>query len=275
MAKHKNTIKDFITNIFYKIRYWFYRNFIPKKLKNYSEFKKEGYKNTFNDDFDAISWSPLKDKNWIVGEHWGKVHPKKLNMYYGEPKIVDSCGIFSVKYNPKNFKVEGNVVNIPFETSLLSSYYSFKQTYGRFECRCTLPKEKYAWPAFWMWGNPWPPEIDIFECYGRETGKDIVRQEISLHTDNGNTLKALKIKIDKYKNMTNFHEFAFEWSDKKLEFFLNGVKVCKITNKAMVNYFNTEQWLIINHGIQRHITEKDKDYYSEFKVDYIRVYEKN
>ena len=61
------------------------------------------------------------------------------------------------------------------------SQKSFKQQYGRFECRMTIPHEKYVWPAFWMWGSTWPPEIDVHELYGGKDGKKAGRQEMGLH----------------------------------------------------------------------------------------------
>jgi len=74
--------------------------------------------------------------------------------------------------------------------------------------------------------------------------------------------------------MDKFHEFVLEWSPDKIEFFTNGIKVCKITDKKIVDYFKSEQWIVINHGIQKEIGIKDKEYSSKFLVDYIRVYKK-
>ncbi len=155
MRIKKQIFKDYFINQYLKIRYWFIRIFMYNKLSNISDFDKDGYENTFFDNFTEKSWSKSGVKTkWKVGEHWGMVHPDKLNMYYGAPSLKENKGLFKVEYKPAVWNINGKPTIIPFKASLLSSHYSFKQTYGRFECRCTLPKEPYAWSAFWIWGEP-------------------------------------------------------------------------------------------------------------------------
>ena len=126
-----------------------------------------------------------------------------------------------------------------------------------------------------MWGNPWPPEIDIFEFYGRETGKDIVNQHINLNNDNKQSVGSWNVNIDKYKNVkNNFHEFVLEWKKDKIEIFTDGIKIFQLTNKKILDGFKTEMWIVINHGIQSEIGFKNNDYKSSFIIDYIRAYKK-
>ena len=298
------TLLDLILNVFYKIRFWFYRNFHKKKLKNISPTNKEGWELTFEDDFNRKTWSPSgDDTKWKIGEGWGAFHPDKANVYYGEPKLnLDSTATFSVKYNPKTFPNDfrtGNPITIPFEVSLLSSQKSFKQKYGRFECRMSLPFDKAAWPAFWTWGSTWPPEIDILESTGGMDGKTVGRNAINLHY--GSTQDGTKSSSGGWRYWVQkkphdfidplrpkFHEFVCIWGPKKIEVFTNGIKVFRITNKKTLKWFNAEtaeQWVVINHSLQNGFTTEDaeppaqwpdhilpKYYTSEFLVDYIRVY---
>ena len=96
---------------------------------------------------------PGSGKKWKIGEGWGAFHPDKMNVYYGPPEIIPntSTAKFTVKHKPKTFVYQGQDVEIPFQVSLLSSQKSFKQQYGRWECRCTIPFNPWVWPAFWMW----------------------------------------------------------------------------------------------------------------------------
>jgi len=292
------TLGDFISNIFFKIRFWFYRNFYKIKLKNSSPINKEGWELTFEDEFDIETWSPSGDNTkWKIGEGWGAFHPDKPNVYYGAPEIIPNSSLakFTVKYNPKTFSNDqrtGNPITIPFEVSLISSQKSFKQQYGRFECRMTLPFDKAAWPAFWTWGSTWPPEIDILESTGGMDGKNVGKNKFNLHygftKDNTkDSLRGWGIWVQK-KPATMFHEFVCIWSDKKIELFTNGIKVFRITNKKTLNWFNVEtakQWVVVNHSLQNGFTTEDanppaqwenhilpKNYTSEFLVDYVRVY---
>jgi hypothetical protein len=278
------SFKDYVLNYFFKIRYQYYRLF-TSKLINWSDLDKKGMINTFEDDFDEISWGGNKNDKWIVGEHWGKFHKKKPNVYYGEPVLVEneSHALFTVKHNPKLFIMNSGKILIPFEVSLLSTAKSFKQKYGRFECRMTLPVGKGVWPAFWMWGSTWPPEIDIIEAYGDNNGLDTKYQEINMHygsdvQKNRSHIKPWMIKVDNNKTVgKTYHEFAVEWKPNIIEFYTNGVKIYQYTNKKVLDkWFNSEDanmWMIINNSLRDGFIKDDNtEFYSEFKVDYIRAY---
>lgn len=65
-----------------------------------------------------------------------------------------------------------------YYTGMITTAETWAQTYGYFEIRAKIPEGKGHWPAFWLGpaGEGWPPEIDIFEAYGRgvdkKTGSD-------------------------------------------------------------------------------------------------------
>lgn len=285
------TLSDYCLNTFYKIRFWYYRNFKKNLLNNKSESIKEGKTLIFKDNFKYVSWgNNKKNKKWHVGEHWGTFHPDDPIAYYGAPKIVDGfegkkVAKFYVKYNPKTFPDDfktGSPITVPFETSKLSSYYSFKQNHGRFECRCTIPHDRGVWPAWWLWGSTWPPEIDIFELYGKKDGKSAGIQQINLHygkTKDGTKqdMGAWGVKIENKPKTPKFHEFACEWDENKIEMFTDGIKIFTYTNKKVLDkWYNVDiakMWLDITHGIDgKYINGNDKNYFSFFYVDYIRAY---
>ncbi|NVO23008.1 glycoside hydrolase family 16 protein [Donghicola mangrovi] len=67
---------------------------------------------------------------------------------------------------------------IKYVTSQITTSETWSQTYGYFEIVARIPTGKGRWPAFWLThaGPGWPPEIDIFEAYGKglsiQTPKD-------------------------------------------------------------------------------------------------------
>lgn len=294
----KMTLTDLIYNIFYKLRYTLYRRYIPSRLCSYSSKEKEGWNITFEDDFDKESWSSTGEKTkWEVGEFPGMFHPDKRTVYYGPPELNgDSTAKFTVKYKPKTYRYNEEEITFPFEVSLLSSRKSLKQQYGRFECRMTLPFTIGAWPAFWIWGDTWPPEIDIYEAFGGPDGKMVGRNKFNIHygsikEGNRSSIKGWPIWIQT-DQLKRFHEFAVEWYDDKILLFINGIKVFRITNKNILEWFNKEtskQRIIINHSLQEKYGgelrgdyegmdldyQYDKDYTSEFFVDYIRAYKRD
>ena len=271
-------------NRYLRARYGFYRRFRPKRLRDMSPKYKRGMHLTLEENFDKKSWNKTGDDvHWKVGGS-NIYHPRRLNVWYGEPELrKGGYAAFTSKYNPREIKIwqTGEYHTFPYEVSKLFSYNLLEQRYGRFECRMTLPHAKHSWPAFWLWGRPWPPEIDMIEAYGRETGDDVVYQEINLHwgtQDNHQQMTPWKIKIDEPENIgNNFYEFAVEWTTDKIDIFTNGVLVFRFSDKHILKkWFNQPMWVVVNNSI-RHagVEELGTDYYSEFLVDYIRVYQFN
>jgi len=153
----------------------------------------------------------------------------------------------------------------------------------------TLPVEKGTFPAFWIWGPTWAPEIDIIEGYGGRTGRGITRQNVSLFwgTPNPTTMRKWAVKIDRYAGIQNrFHEFAMEWTPNRITFITDGIKIFEFTNKKILDeYYNkpgTEPWIILNHSVEpdgntgksKHLQPYElSTYSSKFRVDYVRCYQ--
>ncbi len=269
------------SNEYLRFRYGAYRTFGSEKIQNRSPLEKEGFTLVLNETFEQVSWHETGDKNhWKIGGS-NLYHPRRLNVYYGPPELREGgYAAFTSRYNPRELYVYqlDSVIEFPYEVSKLFSYNFIEQQYGRFECRMTLPYAPHSWPAFWLWGRPWPPEIDIIEALGRETGKSVVYQEINLHygtQKNRKQMGAWPVKIDRPRNIGNvFYEFALEWYPDRLDFYTNGVLVFRFDDREILDtWFNQPMWVVINNSIRyAGFDELGKDYYSEFLVDYIRVY---
>lgn len=67
-----------------------------------------------------------------------------------------------------------NVGHASHYTGMIATSESWAQTYGYFEITARIPEGVGYWPAFWLTaaGVGWPPEIDIFEAYGRGIGAE-------------------------------------------------------------------------------------------------------
>ena len=275
------SFRDYVVNIYLKYRFLFIRKFVYNRIKNYSPVNKEGYELTFYDNFSHNTWN---DDKWTIGgsnRHYTAHIPTN---HYVAPELIDGGGAkFIARYNPQTFDNR----EFPYEASKITTQKTFRQKYGRFECRMTLPEGRGIWPAFWLWGPTWPPEIDVIEAYGLTKGNKTNIQHISLHwggrrPDNKN-LKGWLINIQSRKTLGEvFHEFVVEWSPKKIKFITNGIKVFEFTNKEILDkWFNSideekdgGMWITLNTNIHPdHFKEVDSNYYSEFKVDYVRAYQ--
>ena len=269
------------SNEYLRLKYGIYRTFNSEKISNIQPLEKEGYTLVLNETFDRVSWNEKGDKNhWKIGGS-NMYHPRRLNVYYGPPELREGgYAAFTCRYNPKELYVYqlDSVIEFPYEVSKLFSYNFLEQQYGWFEVRMTLPDAPHSWPAFWLWGPPWPPEIDVIEGLGGETGKGVIYQEINLHygtQKNRKQLGAWPVRIDRPRNVGKvFHVFAVEWTPETIDFYTNGVLVFRFNNREILDkWFNLPMWVVINNSIRyAGFEELGKDYYSEFLVDYIRVY---
>ena len=276
--------KDFLRNSVALATYQWRRKL--NKLHDKSPVRKAGWKLIMEDNFTKVSWGRVLGAKWdSIGNNG--YHIDKDLVYYGYPETVTidgkSYADFSVKFEPKMFEINGLPKSFPFKVSYLTTKFSQRFKYGRFECRCTIPFEKYTWPAFWLWGAPWPPEVDIFEMYGGENG-ETGTQAINLHYGNvkegsKTNMRPWKIKLqDRPKRGTPpvFHEFAFEWYEDKMVFYTNGVEVFRYTDKEVLDkWYNSAEnmWLVLNHSIDAAYYDNiSSNYTSNFLVDYVRVY---
>lgn len=261
-------IKDDIVNLFLKTRFNIIKDFFPKSLSNVSNTIKPGMELVFRD-------SIFTEEKWKVSDL--RYHPEYPYQYYVRPH----GDRFIVRYLPETFLIKDKITTINHCVSNVNTQHSFRQTYGRFEIRCTVPRERGTWPAFWLWGPQWPKEIDVFEIYGKETGKTSNTQCINIHWG-GNEfhkqIRAKKIKFTKH-NLTGeiSHEFAVEWKKDRIDFFTDGIRVLQFTDKKVIQkYLSSEMWMVVNHAIDPNYVKPDHKYYtSSFRVSYVRAYQFN
>ncbi|MDR1120022.1 MAG: glycoside hydrolase family 16 protein, partial [Dysgonamonadaceae bacterium] len=114
----------------------------------------------------------------------------------------------------------------------------YNTTFGRIEARISLPPIVGMWPAFWMLPQASPyggwassGEIDIMEVKGRLPD----RYSGTIHYGSGWPNNQYSSIGDKWYaagtgNCESFHDYAIEWTETKIEWFLDGVAVGNKTN---------------------------------------------
>ncbi len=259
-----------VKNRLLKIKYSFYR----KERKPQLDFSK--WTLTFEDQFDSIN-----RQKWRLGQAWGVVHPENLHQYYDDSSVHTKDGylILDGSYKPKQIFHNNQWVNVPYAIGLVNTDISFKQKYGYFEIRSKNPKGPATWPAFWLTGaHKWPPEIDIFEMYGRKNGKHIHNQYMSLHWGKSNTksrdFMAHKVKLPNDTD-SNFHIYGCLWEKHQISFYTDHHLVCKIRlNKRLQKLMDEEMVVILNNCFEaKYLPYLPPNFKSnQFIVDYIKVY---
>lgn len=232
----------------------------------------------FEDNFDS-----LNTQKWRLGQAWGEFHPDYPHQYYSKEMIQIHDGKLHLlgKYSPKKFNSGDSSLEIPMAVGLINSDISFQQKYGYFEIRSKNPSGVATWPAFWLTGaNGWPPEIDIFEMYGKDDEGSIHKQCATIHYGKTDTksrgMLTRKIKLPKNTD-TAFHKYACEWTPRYIKFYTDDKPVGFIRlNKRLSQWMNDEMVVILNNSFEESFlpeNENLKEIENHFIVDYIRIYQ--
>ena len=271
----KNNV-DF-RNGFSKINYRFTEKncdslILPKNCQN--------FKRTFYDSFNFFD-----ETKWSKGQPWGSYHPDFQHQYYGSKQIYVKDGLLHLlnEYDPQTFnKNTKDSLTIPYGTGLINSLNQKCFQYGFFAVRSKNPVGPATWPAFWLTGKKnWPPEIDIFEMYGKSKGKTIHRQTMTVHIGKLEThtkkmvVKSIQLPKD---TDTKFHIYGCLWEPKKITFYTDGIKVKTIKlNRWMRQFYQEPMYLILNNALDHEHLEplKTAQMPQDFQVDWVQVYQKN
>lgn len=155
--------------------------------------------------------------------------------------------------------------------------------YGRIEVKAKLPKGAGIWPAIWMMGTNrqevgWPKcgEIDIMEFIGNHPediyGTIHYPEAATGHKSNGSTIKRKVSDND-------FHVYAIEWDEKKIDIFLDDKKYHSFeidtAGTTVDNAFRKPFYLLINlaAGASWPGPIDDAILPQQFLIDYVRIYQ--
>ncbi|WKZ70846.1 MAG: glycoside hydrolase family 16 protein [Melioribacteraceae bacterium] len=159
-------------------------------------------------------------------------------------------------------------------------------TYARIEVKAKIPYGQGMWPAIWMlptdWSyGGWPSsgEIDIMEHVN--SGSEI---HGSVHTEAYNhrigTQKTGQITIPDADD--NFHVYAIEWSEDKIDFMVDGQVYFTFNNDKKGDYktwpFDKRFHLLLNVAVGGDWPGNPTPqtlFPKEMVVDYVRVYNKD
>ncbi|MGY5450663.1 glycoside hydrolase family 16 protein [Agarivorans sp. MS3-6] len=239
----------------------------------------------WSDEFDSDGLPDPTKWDYDVGGHgWGN----QEEQYYTDSET-------------KNARVENGQLMITAikETQAGNAYTSARLVsrnqgdwlYGRLEIRAKLPTGRGTWPAIWMLPTDWvygdwpaSGEIDIMEHVGYDQDK----VHNSIHSSDFNHTKGTQITtsfmVDDASN--EFHDYAVEWRENRLDFYLDGVHTFTTANSQSHPENGSSAWpfdarfhLLLNiavggtwggnNGIDSNIWPQT------MIVDYVRVYQAN
>ena len=252
---------------------------------------------------DTTKWSYWENDNpWKQGnfvDETGKLVDQygfNAKQYYLNDNVtfVNRNAVITAKQEDNKFvSVDGVQRKILFSSGAFHTKDTYTVKYGKIEVRTTMPKGVGTWPAFWMYPQSYTQktralngkyssgEIDITEVYG-DNFRQVTGTAHALKADN--TYKSFfgsNLKIRKSENLEDYNTYTIEWNEKEIVWLFNGRKYKKVKTKNILKYaknpFDQPYYIMINLALQEK-TGNDpatlKDFPTEMKIDYVRVYQK-
>ncbi len=237
----------------------------------------------FEDEFNGEAGATINTDNWNFeignGQNgWGN---NELQYYTNRPENVALDGEGNMVITAIREQFQG----FPFTSARITTKDKVEQQYGRFEARIKMPGGRGVWPAFWMLGSdideiPWPTvgEIDITELRGQEPNITIG----SVHGpgySGGNAISGSYV-IENDRFDADFHEYAIEWTEDTIEYYLDGIRFNIITKDDVPQgaewVFNERPFfMILNIAVGGNFVGFPVDSTplpQTMVVDYVRIY---
>lgn len=212
----------------------------------------------FADEFDGTQldpgkWGAVGPDFWVNDEQQAYVEdPAVIALVRDVPGAEDGAALMlRPQYRPG---VDPNPQRrADFLSGRIETKGRFDFTHGRAEARIRMPDAEGVWPAFWLLGNgKWPDtgEIDIMEYVGE---KDWVG--VALHGPgySGETPLVNKYFFPIGLDVTDWHNYAVEWSAEAILFEVDGQPIYRVTRPMVEHFgrwsFDNPKHIILNFAL--------------------------
>ena len=242
----------------------------------------DGYELVFSDEFNG---SELDQSKWVTSYLWGD----ELVINNEEQHYVDIVNKPDFGYSPFSFDGEAltiSSIETPAElkdkafgqkylSGVITSYDAFKFTYGYVEIRAHVPFGRGLWPAFWLLNAYYvedKPEIDIFEFIGHN--QDTVYHTYHYYDSDGNLRSTHSQPSTGVDYTSGYHTFSVEWLPGTLIFYIDGIEKHRVSDSKVSQQ---EMYIIANTalgGWWPGSPDSSTPFPAEYKIDYIRAYQK-
>ncbi len=236
---------------------------------------------TFEDDFNGTD-KKVNTNKWEIQEYNRKNNDNGPDGYWKKDHVYkDGKGNLVIKFDEiKNQNGDGDAND--YATGMIRSKNKFEQTFGKYEIRCKLPKQKGWWVSFWLMsdgvvseenGGKDGAEIDVFEGFG---WNDTVYHTV--HWDGYADKHRSTYNFSKLDNRDDYHTYTLIWTPTEYQYYVDG-KLAWVTKGGGVSEVNeylkitgecsTYDWFATKSWAEN---PKDAELPDEFLVDYVKVY---
>ncbi len=187
-----------------------------------------GWKLAFEDTFDgaAVDLTKWNVRSDTQSNHLGKNQPANARQ---------SGGLLGLWCERLATAISGK----PYSTAYLDTNGKPGAVrYGRWEIRCTLPKAKGAWPAFWLRDAALLGEIDVMEAVLNGKGGGKIVFTVHQSTNGDQAKKGFTFTPPAGFDWAALHDFAVEWDGTTMTWFVDG-KTAATTNVTQLPWLAT------------------------------------
>jgi beta-glucanase (GH16 family) len=243
------------------------------------EMETRNWKLVWSDEFEGDSLSKPDSTKWGYdlgnGQNgWGN---QELQNYTNNTDNVSLDGAGNLLITA--IRIGDNISSGRINTKGL-----YSQKYGRFEARLKTPYGPGLWPAFWMLGNnidevSWPQcgEIDVMELRGQLP--NIIAGTLHGPGYYGGNPITKSYALPNGRFDVNFHLFAIEWDEDKIDFFVDDFLYQRIEKKSVTGtwVFDKSFYMLFNIAVGGNYVgfpTAGTPFPQTMTVDYVRAYQK-
>ncbi|MBX2926435.1 MAG: glycoside hydrolase family 16 protein [Saprospiraceae bacterium] len=248
------------------------------KADDFQKLEPRNWQLVWSDEFNGAAGELPDAAKWTYDlgtgqDGWGN---QELQSYTNSPNNVSMDG-------------DGNLVltairsGNSFTSARIKTQGLFEQAYGRFEARLKTPYGPGLWPAFWLLGSnidavSWPQcgEIDVMELRGQEP--NAIAGSIHGPGYSGGNAISKKYALPNNRFDTEFHVFAIEWDENKIDFFVDDFLYQRI-ERGDVNgewVYDHPFFMILNVAVGGNYVGFPTaltPFPQKMTIDYVRVYQ--
>lgn len=225
------------------------------------EIPLKGYELVWSDEFEQGELDESKWRHRSLGERRDAINIKEaIEIHPGGYLII------------RTEKVADQIF-----TGMISTQNKFMPTYGYFETRVYLPREKGLWAAFWLQSPTFGKVIDDMEASGAEIdifeylGNNKRRIQHALHWNGyDENLESRSQKVRERQLRKGWHTFGLLWTADEYVYYVNGEENWRISEAVS----QRSQYIILSVEVGEWAGKiKRADLPENFVVDYVRVYQ--
>ncbi|BDA83357.1 hypothetical protein Sa4125_08990 [Aureimonas sp. SA4125] len=243
---------------------------------------------TFSDEFNSLS---LYDNTSNTGT-WRTVFSNdadsrtsrtlvnnKEQQIYIDPSFKDlginpfsiDDGVLTITGDNAPTEIQDDIWNYQYTSGMLSSKFTFSQTYGYFEMSAQIPAVQGAWPAFWLLptDGSWPPELDVMEVLGNNTSMVYT----TVHSAETGTQTSAGARSYVGDLSLGFHTYAVDWQADYITWYIDGQQVGKA---ATPDDMHKPMYIVANlalGGSWGGSVAPGEDFQAQMQIDYIKAYQ--